>query len=168
MLKAHFDELAAYNRFANTRLYDDAAALPDETRKRPIGLFFTSLHGTLNHLLVTDYIWLRRMTGDGPQPERLNQVLHDDFAALRAAREAEDARILGFVTGLTDADFDRVLEYSNSTGRVFQQPLGAALRHLFNHQAHHRGQAHAALTMLGIKEPASLDLLVMQRSSLRA
>lgn len=165
MLKAHFDELAAYNRFANQRLYDDAATLTDEARKQPIGLFFTSLHGTLNHLLVTDYIWLRRMTGDGPQPERLNQILHDDFTELRAARQAEDARILAFVTGLQAADYERVLEYRNSTGKVFHQRLGPALTHLFNHQAHHRGQAHAGLTILGIREPASLDLLVLQRAT---
>ncbi len=164
MLKARFDELAAYNRFANARLYQDAASLPDEARKRPIGLFFTSLHGTLNHLLVTDYIWLRRMTGDGPQPERLNQILHEDFDELRAARIAGDERIFGFVTGLQPADYDRVLEYQNSTGRTFRQHLGPALTHLFNHEAHHRGQAHAGLTILGIKEPASLDLLAYQRS----
>jgi uncharacterized damage-inducible protein DinB len=164
MLKAHFDELAEYNRWANGRLYDEAAKLPDEARKRPIGLFFGSLHGTLNHLLVTDYIWLRRMTGDGPQPERLNQILYEDFDELRAAREAENDRIHAFVTGLVPADYDRVLEYRNSTGKLFQQRLGPALTHLFNHQTHHRGQAHAALTILGVREPASFDLLVLQRS----
>ena len=165
MLKERFDELAAYNRFVNARLYQDAATLTDAARKRPIGLFFHSLHGTLNHLLVTDYIWMRRMTGDGPQPERLNQVLHDDFDALRAARVAEDERIFGFVTGLQPADYDRVLEYRNSTGKLFQQHLGPALTHLFNHQAHHRGQAHAALTILGMAEPQSFDLLAWQRAN---
>jgi uncharacterized damage-inducible protein DinB len=164
MLKPHFDELAQYNRWANTRLYRDAASLPDEDRKRPIGLFFGSVHGTLNHLLVADQIWMRRITGEGPQPERLNQILHDDFAALQAAREQEDHRIEGYVTALQEPDFDRLLEYRNSTGKTFQQELGAALTHFFNHQTHHRGQAHAGLTMLGIKEPASLDLLILQRS----
>ena len=164
MLKAHFDQLADYNRWANSRLYDEAAKLADAARKRPIGLFFSSLHGTLNHLLVTDYIWLRRMTGEGPQPERLDQVLHEDFDELRAAREAANTRVFDFVTGLAPADYDRVLEYRNSTGRLFQQRLGPALTHLFNHQTHHRGQAHAALTILGVREPASLDLLALQRS----
>ncbi len=70
MLKEHFDELATYNRWANRRLYNDAASLPDEVRKRPSGLFFGSVHGTLNHLLVADYIWMRRFTGDGPRPGR--------------------------------------------------------------------------------------------------
>jgi uncharacterized damage-inducible protein DinB len=165
MLKPHFDQLAAYNRWANRRIYDDAATLTDAVRKRAEGLFFTSLHGTLNHLLVTDYIWMRRMTGDGPQPERLNQILHDDFDALRAAREQEDERIFGFVTGLEPADYSRELSYQNSTGKTFTQALGPALTHLFNHQAHHRGQVHAGLTIAGIREPASLDLLVLQRAS---
>jgi len=165
MLKSHFDQLAEYNGWANRRLYDEAARLADDMRKRPVGVFFGSLHGTLNHLLVTDYIWLRRMTGAGPQPERLNQILHEDFVELRAARQAADARIHRFVTELTPPDYDRMLEYQNSTGKSFQQKLGPALTHLFNHQTHHRGQAHAALTILGVREPASLDLLALQRAA---
>ncbi len=136
--------------------------------KRPIGgLFFHQpAHGTLNHLLVTDYIWLRRMTGDGPQPERLSQILHEDFEELRAARIVEDNLMFDFVTGLQEADYDsRILEYRNSTGNLFHQKLGPALTHLFNHQAHHRGQAHAGLTILGITEPASFDLLAWQRAN---
>ncbi|MFL5255924.1 MAG: DinB family protein [Rhodopila sp.] len=164
MLKAYFDQLAQYNRWANRRLYDDAASLPEEDRKRPVGLFFGSVHATLNHLLVADYIWMRRMTGEGPQPERLNQILHEDFTELRAAREQEDGRILEFVTLLDEPGYDRILEYQNSTGRTFQQKLGPALAHFFNHQTHHRGQVHAGLTILGMREPKSLDLLGLQRS----
>ena len=161
MLKAHFDQLAAYNRWANRRIYYDAASLPDEVRKRAAGLFFGSIHGTLNHLLVADYIWMRRFTGDGPEPERLNQILYEDFAELRAAREREDEQILEFVTG--SDDYDRLLSYQNSKGKTFQQALGPALTNFFNHQAHHRGQVHAGLTIAGIREPTSLDLLGLQR-----
>ena len=161
MLKAHFDQLATYNRWVNQRMYTDAATLPDDVRKRPMGLFFGSIHGTLNHLLVTDYIWMRRFTGDGPQPERLNQILHDDFVELRTAREHQDERILGFVTNLTD--YDRVISYQNSTGKTYSQQIGPALTHFFNHQTHHRGQVHAGLTIAGIREPAPFDLLGLQR-----
>jgi len=163
MLKPHFDQLAAYNRWANRRIYDDAAVLPDAVRKQPAGLFFGSLHGTLNHLLVADYIWMRRFTGDGPQPERLNQILYDDFTALRSAREQEDDRIFTFVTGLQT--YDREIVYQNSTGKTYRQAVGPALTHFFNHQAHHRGQVHAGLTIAGIREPTSLDLLILQRSA---
>jgi uncharacterized damage-inducible protein DinB len=163
MLKERFDELAAYNRWANQRVYGDAAGLPDEVRKRPVGLFFSSIHGTLNHLLVTDYMWMRRFTGDGPQPERLNQILHDDFDTLWHAREQQDARIIRFVTEIPD--FEREIEYQNSSGKTFRQRLAPALTHFFNHQAHHRGQIHAGMTIVGIREPASLDLLGLQRST---
>jgi uncharacterized damage-inducible protein DinB len=161
MLKAHFNQLAAYNRWANRRVYADAATLPDDVRKRPEGLFFSSVHGTLNHLLVADRIWMRRFTGEGPEPERLNQILYEDFSELRQAREAEDERIASFVAGT--ADFERIVEYQNSSGRTFRQAIGPALTHFFNHQTHHRGQIHAGLTIAGIREPASLDLLVLQR-----
>jgi uncharacterized damage-inducible protein DinB len=161
MLKQHFDQLAAYNRWANQRIYADAATLPDDVRKRPVGLFFGSLHGTLNHLLVADYIWMRRFTGEGPQPERLNQVLHEDFSELRAARQQADERIFSFVTGLERYDYE--LAYQNSGGKTFRQWLGPALTHFFNHQAHHRGQVHAGLTIAGIREPTPLDLLILQR-----
>jgi uncharacterized damage-inducible protein DinB len=165
MLKARFDELAAYNRWANRRMYDDAATLPDEARKRAIGLFFGSVHGTLNHLLVTDYIWMHRFVGQGPTPARLDQILHEDFGELRAAREQEDERIIRFVTGLAPDGYERVISYQNSTGRRFDQALGPALTHFFNHQAHHRGQVHAGLTILGLREPTSLDLLGLQRAA---
>jgi uncharacterized damage-inducible protein DinB len=161
MLKAHFDQLAAYNRWANRRVYADAETLTDDVRKQPVGLFFGSLHGTLNHMLVTDYIWMHRFTGEGPLPERLNQILHDDFNRLRAARQQQDDRIFDYVTGLET--YDKVLSYQNSTGKTFHQDLAPALTHFFNHQAHHRGQIHAGLTIAGIREPASLDLLVLQR-----
>jgi uncharacterized damage-inducible protein DinB len=161
MLKPHFDQLAAYNRWANRRIYTEAATLSDEARKHQAGLFFGSVHGTLNHMLVADYIWMRRFTGDGPQPARLNQILHDDFAELRAAREQEDERIVSFVTGLTR--YDQTLSYQNSTGKTYQQALASALTHFFNHQTHHRGQIHAGLTIAGIREPVSLDLLTLQR-----
>ncbi len=75
--------MAAYNRWANRRAYTDAATLTDETRKRPEGLLFDSLHGTLNHMPVADYIWMRRFTGDGPLSERLNQILYEDVSELR-------------------------------------------------------------------------------------
>jgi len=164
MLKPHYVQFASYNRWANRRLYDEAARLPDDARGRTLGLFFGSLHGTLNHLLVADRIWMHRFTGEGPQPSRLNEILYDDFAALREAREHEDERIVHYVGGLAEADFDATLVYRTTAGQPQTQHRRDALAHFFNHQTHHRGQAHAALTILGVPEPQPLDLLYMQRS----
>jgi uncharacterized damage-inducible protein DinB len=157
--------LAAYNQWANRRLYDAAAALPDADYRADRGAFFGSLHGTLNHLLVGDRIWMHRFTGEGDAPARLDAILHDDFHALRAAREAEDARITAYVTGLGEAGLDTVVRYRTTRSPAdIEQPLVPLLLHFFNHQTHHRGQAHCLLT--GLKgEAPSLDLLVFQRQT---
>ena len=99
-MQKHFAVFAAYNRWANSRLYDAVAKLSDADYRTDRGAFFGSLHGTLNHLLVTDRIWMRRITGTGPQPTRLDEILFEDFAPLAEARRAEDERIVAYVDGL--------------------------------------------------------------------
>lgn len=106
---------------------------------------------------------MRRLTGTGEHPEKLNAILFDGLASLRAAREAEDERIVGFVEGLAGADCPTTVEYRTLGGTPQKQALGDRLAHLFNHQTHHRGQGHAILTVLGVVEPDPLDLLVMLR-----
>ena len=162
-MKAHFDSLARYNAWANARLYDAAAGLSDAEYRADRGAFFRSMHGTLNHLLVTDRIWMQRITGQGDAPDRLDATLHENLPALREAREAEDRRIIDHVFALSEADLAGVIRYRRvTTPEVFEQPLLPALAHLFNHQTHHRGQAHAILTGLG-KPSVVLDLLAHQR-----
>ena len=141
-----------------------AGALADELyRKEVAAAYFKSLHGTLNHLLVADRIWMRRLSGVGDQPVKLNAILFDDLPSLHTARMAEDSRILEFVQALPEPAFEEVLDYRMLNGAQRQQRRREILAHLFNHQTHHRGQAHAILTALGVAEPDSLDLLVMQR-----
>ncbi len=162
-MKPHFDTLARYNAWANRRLYKAAAALSDAEYRADRGAFFRSMHGTLNHLLVTDRVWMQRITGTGDAPDRLDAVLFEELPTLREAREAEDRRIVDHVEGLSEADLAGVIRYRRvTTPEVFEQPLAPALAHLFNHQTHHRGQAHAILTGLGQPGPV-LDLLFYQR-----
>jgi uncharacterized damage-inducible protein DinB len=163
MMKAHFASFARYNSWANRLLYDAAAALPDAEYRADRGAFFKSLHGTLNHLLVADRIWMQRFTGEGAVVDPLNATLYDMLAALREAREAEDRRIIAYVDGLDAARLAGTISYRRvSTPDVFVQALAPALAHFFNHQTHHRGQAHAILTGIGARGP-ELDLLYFQR-----
>lgn len=162
-MKRHFAMMAAYNRWVNVRLYDMAAALPDELYRKPTGVYFKSLHGTLNHILTADRIWMRRLQGKGEHPDKLNATIHDDLPSLRAARVTEDQRIVDFIDSLDDADFDKPWDYQTLNGTPQRHRVREILGHLFNHQTHHRGQAHAALTSLGVSEPAGLDLLIMLR-----
>lgn len=163
-MQQHFRMFAAYNRWANERLYAAAAELDDEEYRRDMRAFFVSIHGTLNHLLVTDRIWLHRFTGEGSAPRTLDAILFDRLGDLKTAREKEDARIIGWIDGLgTDAIAGRFTYTTVSDMRTISQRLAPALAHFFNHQTHHRGQAHAILTALGKAAP-SFDLIQFQRT----
>lgn len=164
-MKAHYSTLAAYNHWANRRLFMAVATLPDEDRRRDVGLFFRSLHGTLNHILLADRIWLGRLTGDRPQAGPMDKILHEDFGDLVAARLAEDRRLEAFVEGLAGEDLDRNVAYRNTAGQKFEMPLCEILAHVFNHQTHHRGQAHTGLLLVTRREPDSLDLLQFYRGA---
>lgn len=162
-LKAHFEMFAAYNRWANRRLFACAAMMDDEARKTEVGAFFGSLHGTLTHMLVADQIWMRRFTGEGPNPKSLTEVNHPNFEGIRAAREKEDARIVTYIGFLSKLDYDTILHYTPVTRpEPMSQPLHEALAHFFNHQTHHRGQCHQMLRAAG-QDAFSLDLVDFQR-----
>jgi uncharacterized damage-inducible protein DinB len=160
---------AAYNRWANERLYAAAGKLSDAEYRADRGAFFKSVHGTLNHLLVADRIWMRRFTGSGDTPSRLDAILFDDLTDLRAARRSEDERIGRYVDGLEGklAGPLSYVSYRTITNPAdVTQTLSSALDHFFSHQTHHRGQVHALLTGLrGNAFAPSLDLLVFQRES---
>ncbi|MGY6628587.1 MAG: DinB family protein [Oceanicaulis sp.] len=155
----HFKRFAAYNAWANARLYDAATALKDFERKRDVKAYFRSLHGTLSHSLVADRIWLRRLTGEGEAPARLDEEPYALFEDLRAAREAEDRRLSQYIAGVSPEELERVLEYANTRGEAKALPVKIILTHVFNHQTHHRGQATHILRQLGVAEPPALDLL---------
>jgi len=167
MMKPHFAMFAAYNGWANDRLYAAARALSREDYLADHGAFFGSLNATLNHLVVTDRIWMRRFSGNGPQQTALNEVLTDDLDALAALRTAEDARLIAYVDSLDEAAIAGNFTYRPVTNPIeVTQPLGPALAHLFNHQTHHRGQATVILTRIAGRDAcASLDLILFQRQS---
>jgi uncharacterized damage-inducible protein DinB len=163
-MKAHFEQFAAYNRWANARLYQAAFALSDADYRRDVGAFFKSMHGTLNHLVLTDRIWLKRLDGQGEHPDRLNAILYEDRRALALARADEDERLVRYVAGLDEAAFEGVLGYANTSGKRFEQKRREILAHLFNHQTHHRGHAHMILSICTGREPPPFDLLAYQRN----
>jgi uncharacterized damage-inducible protein DinB len=164
-MKAHYTAFAGYNAWANRRLYDAAAELTDAEYRADRGAFFKSMHGTLNHLLTADQVWMQRFTGQGPTHARLDTIHHDRLADLRRAREDEDGRIVAYIDGLTEDRIAGTIRYRRvSTPEEFEQALAPALAHFFNHQTHHRGQAHSILCGYG-KRGLELDLLYYQREA---
>jgi uncharacterized damage-inducible protein DinB len=155
--------MAAYNAAMNKRLYDAAARLSDDVRRADRGAFWKSIHGTLNHLLWADHVWMARFDG-WERPTVLQKdsgSLFAEFAPLRATREDADKRIIDWASRVSAEWTSGPLTWhSNTTNAEMTLPAGYAVIHFFNHQTHHRGQAHALVTAMG-EDTGSTDLLGM-------
>jgi uncharacterized damage-inducible protein DinB len=155
--------MAAYNAEMNRRLYAAAARLSDEERKRPRGAFWGSIHGTLNHLLWGDRVWMTRFDSWPKPPAAIKQSaeLIGDFAELEAARVRADADISRWAARVEDAWLDEDLVwFSGAANREIRAPRRLLVTHMFNHQTHHRGQVHAMLTAAG-QETGDTDLFLL-------
>jgi len=123
-LKQHFTMFAAYNAWANERIYLAAEELTPVQWSQDTGAFFKSMMGTLNHILVADRIWMKRFTGEGDAPAALDTILFADFAKLRTAREAEDRRIVKWAGSLTEKALAGRFTYMTATDmRTISQRL---------------------------------------------
>lgn len=158
----------------NDKLYGLAATLSDEARKRDCGAFFKSIHGTFNHLLLADRVWLARFQGVaapngfmGPGGIRsLEQELYVDFEELRRERALTDDELTAWATGLTHERLAAPLVHLRR-GQRHESPLWWAVAHVFNHQTHHRGQITTLLTQQGC-DPGVTDLFAMLREKAAA
>ncbi len=163
-MKQHYLRFARYNQWANRRLFAAASSLAEEKLWRDVGAFFGSLMGTFNHILVADMLWMARFNGEAAPAVRLDGVLHRDLPGLTRARDAMDETILAFVDALDEARLAADVDYASTRGTRFSQPLDLLLTHFFNHQTHHRGQAHSLVSQLGA-EPPVLDLIYFARQA---
>ncbi len=169
---SYLTNMARYNQWVNRRLYDKVQLLPATEIATDRGAFFGSVLGTFNHILVGDMFWLRRFSSsklckdallpilEMPMPTSLGDVLFDDIQTLRTKREEMDALILDFSDTWNGEMLASPIRYRNMAGEKHQQPLGALLQHLFNHQTHHRGQVTTLLFQAGI-DPEATDLIMM-------
>ena len=128
------------------------ATLTDEQRKADGGAFWGSIHGTLVHILWGDTQWMSRFDTwpRAATPIKESDHFIEDFTALCAARVKADSDILRWADGIDDAWLNEDLAwFSLSAQRDIRSPKRFLVTHFFNHQTHHRGQAHALLTAAG-------------------
>lgn len=163
--------LARYNTWMNEKLYALAATLDGGERTRDMGAFFRSVHGTLNHLLWADRIWLGRFTRDAaigesrdrdgkPIPVGMHdQILYADFDELRRERAKTDGHIEAWTRALTDTTLAAPFSYRTVSTGMREHPLWQAVTQFFNHQTHHRGQATTLFAQLG-RNPGVTDFMV--------
>ena len=149
---AYAQTMAAYNAELNRRVFSAALRLDDATRKDDGGVFWGSIHGTLNHIYWADRQWLSRF-GMGQAtgvPLSASATLFDDFGQLWTERQALDLDIARWAATLGADDIAGDLTwYSGATGTEMSRPRALCIMQIFNHQTHHRGQVHALITRAG-------------------
>jgi uncharacterized damage-inducible protein DinB/GNAT superfamily N-acetyltransferase len=166
-LREQLQTLARYNLWATRRLFEAVDALPEADYRRDVGLFFKSVHGTLNHLLVGEHeLWRQRFTGGDSRATAVDQELESDRALLRERLLEGAAAWLPALERWPEERLSGRLDYRRLNGEAVALPFAPTLMHVFNHGTHHRGQITAALTMLGRRCP-ELDLVLMLQQEVR-
>lgn len=161
----YFLQLAKYNQWANDLIYSACSQLSTKEYFKTRPSFFKSIHGTLNHIMVGDLVWLSRLGYETNQVTKLSQELFPTLDSLWLKRKELDNKILDFVSKLAEIDLKKELQYQSlSLNESFKTEMPTILGHVFNHQTHHRGQVHDQLSQTEIAPP-SLDLIVFSRKS---
>ena len=165
MMRGHLRRMARRNAWANRRRYAACAQLGEPEYHKPRPACFGSIHGTLNHLLIADWIWLARIEATPSPKVRLDDRPCAGLAELKQARAAEDARMIELVDGYAEDDLHRPVRYRRIVEpQDVQMPLRLCWRHLLNHQPHHRGHVHDQLSQTAATPPR-LDLIFYLRAA---
>jgi len=152
-LALHVRKAARNNAWSNDRLLRACVELGEgEFEARRTG-FFPSLHETLNHSLSVDLYYLDMLEESGR-----SLAVFDDFrpsaaGPLRAAQLAADRRLVAFCDAQEEALLARTVPTDRGEDGVVQERIDDLLAHLFQHQIHHRGQAHAMLAGTAVAPP---------------
>jgi uncharacterized damage-inducible protein DinB/GNAT superfamily N-acetyltransferase len=159
--------LARYNLWATRRLQAALEPLSDAEYRRDVGLYFKSVHGTLNHLYVGEHLlWFRRFAEGVSPAVALDSEAEADRDALRERLVEGALQWLALIEVWPAARLTSRIEYRRMNGEPVSLPFAATLCHVFNHGTHHRGQISAAVTMLGHPCP-ELDLVYMLQEESR-
>lgn len=153
----NFQLLANFNMWANIRLFSSCRKLDENEYKKDRRAFFTSIHGTLNHLLVVDNLFISRIEGKDHNIKSMDQILHYTINDLEEARIKKDKHLVNVVNNLSDKNINMEITYTSFDATVHTYTINFILMTLFNHQTHHRGQVHNMLSQAGIKPP-QLDI----------
>lgn len=157
----YFTSLARYNVWATQRLLDAVLKLTDDEYRSDAGLFFKSVHGTLNHLLVGEHlIWFRRFSEGVSPKESLDREAEPERQRLAKALFDGASQWEALIQGWPAERFAGPISYTTTRGTPVQLPFAATLGHVFNHGTHHRGQITAALTAFGQPAP-NLDWVAL-------
>jgi uncharacterized damage-inducible protein DinB len=174
-LEKHLAAWAYQNAWANHRLLKVCAALPQAQFSATRTSFFPSLRSTLNHIVTVDWMYAdameRAMAGREPHADIGSffdpREPFERVAELAREQGAVDRRFIALCQSLTAADLERPVAILRRKGRV-AEAMHRLLAHVFAHQVHHRGQAHAMLAGTTVAPPQLDEFFCANEAGLRA
>ena len=167
-MAAQYRRSARANLLANHRLHAAMAALSTAEFQAPRAGFFPSLAGTLNHILAVDILYLAALHGEANMLAQYEACPRfETLQALAETQRQADERLIRYTDGLTDAGCDEEVALDRGEFRVVDR-VADVLAHLFMHQTHHRGQAHAMLSGTAIEPPQLDEFLLASDAPQRA
>jgi uncharacterized damage-inducible protein DinB len=168
-LTGSFRAMAYNNAWANHRLLTACAGLTQAAFDAPRTGFFPSIKATLNHILIIDWFYVDALEGGTLGPRAwADQVPCATVADLQREQAAVDRRLLAVCTALTEASLDGMVNVHRGEGRVQVERCDRLLLHIFQHQTHHRGQAHCMLSDTDVKPPQLDEFFSEGEAPLRA
>ncbi len=158
-LKNHLSCLIQVHKQAYERIYSTLDAVSDADYFSDKGLFFSSIHGTLNHCLLVDMLWYYRLREQQSQftVTGLNMILHSTRDPLQMALSAQAEKFCSFVEDSDNAFLNKMIKAKTSSGLTIHNRVSWLIATVVNHGTHHRGQITAVLTQMGLAYPP-LDL----------
>lgn len=160
--------MAYNNAWANRRLLAACANLTQAEFEAPRTGFFPSIQATLNHILIIDRFYVDALEGGTLGPAAwADPIPFPTVSDLRPAQAAIDRRLIAWCEALDETGPDRIIRVHRGT-RVQTERADRLLLHLFQHQIHHRGQAHAVLSGTAAPPPQLDEFFSAAEAPLRA
>ena len=152
-MKDYFVEQADYQRWACEELFKSLDSLSDAQRREDQGLFFSSIHRTVDHILIVTRNWSARLMGEFDNITGYDNMLCEDWEELKPALANAFIELGEWLRSKSGAWFDGEIEYPGSGGKVRKAGVRDSLTHIMTHAVHHRGQVSAVCTRLGATSP---------------
>lgn len=150
----HFRDMARNNAYSNAHVLKACCKLNAEAFGQERVSFFPSLVATLNHILIVDRYYIAGLRGEVPDYSYFeDEIPYPVAQILRAEQERSDRELIGLCDGWQDEDLSREVRLDRGLRGVHVETIGSVLPHLFVHQIHHRGQAHAMLSGTEVPPP---------------
>ena len=146
----YFIRLFHYNDWGNAR---QLSILPSIIAARP------KAHNIMTHIVMTQQLWLTRITGVGEKPTLWEPVAVPELIQLSSSSTSAWIKYLG---SLTEDDLDRLIAYHNFKGILYQNSIRDISAHVISHSSHHRGQVNLLIREAGA-EPPLVDYIAFAR-----